>query len=210
VLSDYVDPDYGQMLPVEMEYRWATDVVSYGMVEQANQLWSRPKRRWTVKWAALKLAARDRFNEIFNRAAGRFRTFYWLDRDDYECGFADWSSTAVGGETTVQLQKTYHVGESESWTEDKTAIVPGATYAPTIRIDGSPLTEDTDYTLDDDTGIVNFAGGSAPYGALSAGEVVTADYRFYFVVRFDSDAIRDRMIAPGLYQPDFALLEVVA
>ena len=210
VLSDYVDPDYGLKYPVEMEFIWATDVVSYGLKRQADQLWSRPKRRWPVKWAGLKEAARGRLNEIFNRAAGRYRTFLWSDRTDYACGLTDWSYSAAAGETATQLQKTYHIGEAEAWTEDKKAIVPGTTYAPTIKLDGVTKTEGTHFTLDDTTGLIDWTAGSAPNGALAGGEVVTADYRFYFTVAFESDVHRDRLIAPTLYRPGFTLEEVVA
>jgi uncharacterized protein (TIGR02217 family) len=209
VLSDYVDPDYGLKHPVEMEFIWATDIASYGLKEQANQLWSRPKRRWPVQWAGIKAAARTRFNEIFNRAAGRFVTFLWSDRDDFACGLTDWSYTAVGAETTTQLAKDYFGDEAETWQENKKAIVPSGTYAPTVKIDGVTKTEGTHFTLDDATGIIDWTAGSAPNGALSAGEVITADYQFYFVVRFESDINRDRLISPTLYRPTFNLLEVV-
>ena len=208
VLSDYVDPDYGLRNPVEMEFIWATDIVSYGLKRQTNQLWPQPKRRWIVNWAGLKSGARSRLNELFNRAAGRYRTFYWKDRDDYACGLADWSYTASAGDTTTQLQKQYHLGETESWTEDKKAIVPGSTYAPTVKLDGVAKTEGTHFTLDDDTGLIDWTGGSSPVGALSGGEVITADYQFYFIVAFESDAFRDKLLIPTLARPSFILEEV--
>jgi len=209
VLSDYVDPEYGQQMPVEMEFQWATDVVSYGLKRQTNQLWSRPKRVWIINWAGLKVAARLRLHEIFLRAAGRYRTFYWLDRDDFLCELTDWSYTAEGGETTTQLQKTYYKGETEQWTEDKKAIVPGSSYAPTVKIDGVAKIEGTHFTLDDETGIIDWTAGSAPNGALSAGEIVTADYQFYFIVAFQSDIFRDRRLTPTIARPSFILEEVI-
>jgi uncharacterized protein (TIGR02217 family) len=193
-----------------MKLIWATDVVSYGLPEQRNHLCSRSKRRWFINWAGLKATARANLTEFFGRAAGRFRTFYWLDPDDKSCGLTDWSYTAAGGETTVQLQKDYYNGEAEEWSEDKKAIVPGATYAPTVKVDAATLAEGVDFTLDDSTGVIDFSGGSAPYGALSAAEVVTADYQFYFTVRFNRDVFRDSLITPLLARPSFVLEEVVA
>jgi uncharacterized protein (TIGR02217 family) len=208
-LPDFVSPDYGLRLPVEVEFHWATAVVSYGLKEQRNQIWSRPKRSWSINWAALKATARAALQEFFGRAHGKFRPFYYTDRDDYACGFSDWSYTAAGGETTVQLGKDYYKGEAEEWSEDKKAIVPAATYARTVKIDAATLTEGTEFTLDSDTGIIDFTGGSAPNGALSAAEVVTADYQFYFVVRFREDRFVDRLIAPGIWRPTFEIEEVV-
>jgi uncharacterized protein (TIGR02217 family) len=209
VLKDFVDPDYGRQFPVEMEFIWKTDVVSYGLQEQSNQVWSRPKRRWFINWAALKTAARDKLIELHGRAAGRARTFYFKDEKDYSVAFTDWSYTATGGETTVQLGKDYYPGQAETWSENKKAIVPGAEYSPTVKVDAATLTEGVEYALDDDTGIVDFTSGSAPRGALGAGEVVTADFQFYFVVKFESDRFRDSWITPELMRPKFNLLEVV-
>jgi uncharacterized protein (TIGR02217 family) len=209
-IEAFVAPDYGLTLPVRKEFTWATDVISYGLTEQRNQLWSRPRRLWHINYAGLKTAARDKLDELFGRAAGRYRLFNILDRHDYACGLTDWSYTAAGGETTVQLAKDYYGSETETWQENKIAIVPGTTYAPTVKLDAATFTEGTEYTLDDTTGIIDFASGSAPNGALSAGEVVTADYRFFFKVRFLSDTHLDNLIRTqtDLARPSFKLLEI--
>jgi len=165
---------------------------------------------WHINWAGLKDSARDKLDELFGRAAGRYRAFNILDDDDYDCGFTDWSYTAAGGETTVQLAKDYYGAEAETWQEDRIAIVPGTTYAPTVKIDAATLTEGQEYTLDDTTGIIDFTGGAAPNGALSAAEVVTADYQFYFKCRFLSDTFLDNIIRPlpNLVRPSFKLMEI--
>lgn len=199
-IKNFINAQYNDMYPLRVEYQWSTDVVSTGRKSQRNQLWSQPQRHWYINWNALKSAGRNKFLEIFNRAAGRYRTFLLLDRDDYECALTECSVTAAGGETTTQLIKSYYPAESESWTENKKKIVPGTTFAPVVKIDGVTKTEGTHFTLSDTTGIIDWAAGSAPNGALSAGEVVTANYRFYFQVRFDIDRHADIKFLPDFWR----------
>jgi uncharacterized protein (TIGR02217 family) len=202
-IREFINPQHSDMFPIRMQFQWDTDVVPLSGAKrttQRNEVLAQPIRHWFINWDGLKQAGRDKFLEIFNRAHGRAITFLLLDRDDYECSLTDWSYTAAGGETTTQLAKDYYGAEAETWDEDKKDIVPGATYAPTIKIDGVTKTEDTHFTLDDTTGIIDWSAGSAPNGALSAGEVVTADYRFYFRVRFDFDAHTDLRFLPNLWR----------
>jgi len=199
-IKTFINPTYNDMYPLRVDFQWATDVVRTGRNSQRNQLWSQPRRHWHINWNALKSSGRDNFLEIFNRASGRYRTFLLKDRDDYLCTVSQCSVTAAGSETTTQLVKTYYPGETEEWTENKKKIVPGTTYAPTVKIDGVEKTEGTHFTLDDTTGIINWDGGSSPNGALSAGEVVTADYQFYFQVRFDFDTHSDIKFAPQFWR----------
>ncbi len=200
VLSDFVSPDYGRQYPVQMIYEWSTDVVTKGLKEQRNEEWPQPKRHWHINWAALKSASRDRLLELFNRARGKANTFLWLDGDDSLCELTECSITAAGGENTTQLIKTYYPGETEKWTENKKDIVPSGIFAPVVKIDAVTKTEDVHFTLDDTTGIIDWTGGSAPNGALGAGEVVTANYRFYFRVRWMVDKHTDSQFAPGLWR----------
>ena len=199
-LREFINPVYGEQYPEKIVFQWSTDVVSYGLTEQRNQLWPRPKRHWYINWEALNDSERDKFIELFNRAAGKYRTFLLKDRRDYLCKFTDWSYTAAGGEITIQLQKKYYPAESETWTENKKDIVPGTIYAPTVKIDGIAKTEDTHFTLDDTTGVINWNGGSSPNGPLSTGQVVTADYQFYFCVRFNFDVNPDERYLPKYWR----------
>ena len=71
--------------------------------------------------------------------------------------------------------------------------MPGSIFAPVVKIDGVTKIEGTHFLLDDTTGIIdwNDSGLLAPVGSLGAGEKVTANYRFYFRVRFDDDSHTD-------------------
>jgi uncharacterized protein (TIGR02217 family) len=200
VINDFIEDaaysEFGEQPPRRKSFRWLTDIVKYDSgKEQRNQILARPLRIFNINWNWMDESARDKLVELFHRARGRATTFLFRDNMDLLCVTGDHSETAVGGETTTQLKKTYYIGESESWTENKTRIWPSAKYSPKIYLDvgGGPIlkTEGTHFTLDDLTGIVNWAAGSAPNGALGAGDVVTADYKFYFEVRFDLDVHQD-------------------
>jgi uncharacterized protein (TIGR02217 family) len=202
----------GPQAPRKRGFRWATERVRYynGQV-QSNQLLDRPIRFWSMPWEWLTTTSRSKMIELFNRASGMTRTFLLKDWIDYLCTLTDWSFTAVGGETTTQLGKSYYVGETETWTEDKTRIVPSTIYAPTVKIDAAVKTEGTHFTLDDSTGIINWAAGTSPNGALTIGQVVTADYQFYFPVQFDFDEMVESEHQHGFYAIDngIELIEVV-
>lgn len=193
VLINYVNASHGHHLPAHRRFQWQTDIVSLAGTRrqsQRNQILEQPIRHWFINWQGLLLEEQERFLEIFNRAKGAYDTFLLLDTDpggDYKCVLTDWSYTAIGGETTTQLGKTYYIGQAESWTEDKKDIVPGVMYAPMVKINGTTKTEGTHFTLNDTTGIIDWTAGSAPNGALTAGQIVTADYQFYFRVRFALD-----------------------
>lgn len=207
-LISYVNATYGRQYPAKRQFQWATDIVSYGLREQRNQRWSRPKRMWFINWQALKIAERDRLLEIFSRAAGQYRTFNILEfgeDGDFECALTECSITAVAAQVEFQLIKTYYDGETEEWDEDKKKIVPGTTFPPVVKVDDAVKVEDTDFTLDDETGIVDFTLMGAP----GAGAVITANYRYYFEVRFNSDIYDDIRNIPNHWQANPELVEVV-
>ena len=174
-----------------------------------NGIFDQPIRHWYPNWELLDKAGRDTLIALFQRARGKYDTFYYTDREDYACALTECSITAVGGETTTQLIKRYLIGLTEYWEENKKNIAPSSVFAPVVKINGSAKTEGTHFALDDATGIINWAGGTTPNGALTTGQVVTAQYQFYFLVRFDSDTHADISPYPDLWQAqEVQLVEV--
>ena len=213
VINDFVDDaaftGFDETEPLRKEFEFVTDVVGYDSgKEQRNQIMEQPKRRWFLNWQLIDLAGRDKLLELYQRAKGRYDEFLLADRWDFECSLTDWSCTAAGGETTTQLQKSYYNGETEEWTETKKKIQPSAKFAPIVKIDAAVKTEGVDFTLDDTTGIIDWAAGAV--GALGAGEVVTANYYYYFRVRFAEDVHTDIMSAARLWSASgLPLVEVI-
>ena len=216
VINDFVGDaaftGFDEVLPLRKSTEWRTDKVQYDSgKEQRNQILEQPIRHWRVNWEVLDQAARDKVVELFNRARGSFETFLYTDSDDFQVELTESIVTAAGGETTTQLIKNYHVGETETWPENKKDIVPSGTFAPVVKIDAATKTEGTEFTLSDTTGIIDWTGGSAPNGALGAGEVVTAQYQFYFRVRFVEDTHLDmQFAATPLWESELEIVEVIA
>ena len=198
VINDFVkDASYGhfdEQAPLAKSFSWLTDVVTFdNRTEQRNQTSEFPLRSWMINWQWMDEGARDKVIELSQRAKGMFDFFLYRDFDDQLVTITDWSYTAVTGSlATTQLQQTYYKGTAEEWTEDRVKIQPSAKYAPKVYINAALQTEGVDYTLDDTTGIITW---TAP---LTPGEVITADYKFYFKVRFGSDVYEDIQ-----HQPDW-------
>lgn len=209
-IISYVNAAHGRQYPARKKFRFATDIVSKGLAEQRNQRWSRKKRQWIINWQALEITGRNKLIELFDRAKGAYDTFLILDDDDNHCLTTECSITAGASDTTTQLIKTYYPGEAETYNENRNKIQPGGIYPPSIYLDGVLKTEDTHFTLDDTTGIIDWTGGGAPNGAMGGGEIITADYKFYFEVRFDSDEYDDIRNIPDHWQAEgIVLIEVV-
>ena len=214
VINDFVGDaafsGFDEANPLSKDFEYVTDVIGYDSgKEQRNEVMVQPKRHWLINWELIDLAGRDKLLELYQRARGRYNDFLFADRWDFATELADWSYTAAGGETTTQLKKTYYIGETEEWTETKSKIQPSAEFAPVIKIDAVTKTEGLNFTLDDTTGIIDWTGGGAPVNALGAGEVVTANYQFYFKVRFEEDVHRDVMHRARLWQAPIGIVEVI-
>ncbi|MHA2377189.1 MAG: DUF2460 domain-containing protein [Candidatus Thorarchaeota archaeon] len=207
LVGDAAYGTFGVQGPRRKTFDWRTDVVTFDSgVEQRNQIMSRPLRHFFLNWHYMDLAARNKLVELVNRAKGRYETFKYKDNLDFACTVAECSVTAAGGETTTQLVKEYYQGETESWTENKTLIVANS---QTVWIDAAEKTEGQEYTLNDNTGVIDWTGGAAPNGALVLGEVVTALYEFYFLVRFIEDEHLDVEHYQDFWGSEVHLIEVL-
>ncbi len=192
---------FDEIHPLRKSFQWITERVLYdSRKEQRNQILSRPIRHWWLNYAILDQDTRDALIEVFQRAAGRYRSFLYTDREDYQ---ATAVTIATDGTTaTYQLIQTYYPGETETWDEDKKDIVPGGTFAPVVthNIDGAQTEVAAapganEYTLDDTTGIMTWSGGNEP----SAG-ILTCTFRFYFRVIFAMDLHVDLQPYPDLWR----------
>jgi len=214
VINDFVGDacftGFDEATPLQKDFGFVTDVVGFDSgKEQRGQVMEQPKRVWHINWEMIDLAGRDKLLELFQRARGRYQDFLFADRWDYACALTECIVTAVGGETTTQLIKAYYVGETETWSENKTKIQPSSESAPIVKIGAVVKTEGTHFTLDDTTGIIDWTGGTVPNGALGAGNVVTASYQFYFKVRFADDVHQDIMMRTGIWQSAPTMIQEV-
>ena len=204
LLNIYIEKLFGY--PLVVRYEWRTDVVSFdSSKEQRNQVLAQPIRHWTLPYSNLSVAQRNKLVELFNRAKGRYGTFKFEDPNDFQCLLTECSITAIAAQTDFQLIKSYYIGETETWNENKSDIQPSTLYPPLVRVDGAIQTEGVGYTLDDSTGIVIF--GAAP----GAGKVITADYRFYYRVRFDVDIYEEGSNVEDIWSSrEIEIVEVIS
>ncbi len=205
VLNDFVTKLFGYNLQYREE--WFNDLVAYDTgKEQRNQIWERPKRHWTLPYNTILRTHRDKLIELFGRAKGILNVFLFENPYDYECSLSECSITAIAAQTDFQLIKTYYPAEVEKWDESKTRIQPSTVFLPIVKVDGVTKVEDTDYTLDDDTGIVDFTLMGAP----GAGAVITAQYQFYYPVRFDGDSYSETTVFAGIFNmKNIPIIEVI-
>ena len=191
VLNDFITAGFSEFnfcLPRRKLFQWRTDLVRYDSgKEQRNEILTQPIRHWYLNWDILDKTARDKYLELFNRARGKHKTFYFKDFDEYQGSI----TIPTGTSGTYQLNHDYYSGETETWNENKTAIVPdNITIADYTEVPATPGAGE--YTLDDDTGIVTF-------GDTLAGDKACT-FEYYFVVRFDFDVLNDVMIHPDLFE----------
>ena len=203
LINTFIGKLFGHDLQFIMN--WKTDIATYDTgTEQRNQVYSRPIRQWQLPYRTLNRNQRDKILELFSRARGQYTTFLFEDPYDHVCELTECSITAVAAQVDFQLVKTYYPGETEEWTEDKIRIQPSENFPPIVKVDGVTKTEGADYTLDDDTGIVTFAV------APGAGKIITANYWFYYKVRFMTDQYTESNYFNNLFKlGTFPITEVL-
>ena len=91
----------------------------------------------------------------------------------------------MAAQVEFQLIKEYYGSTAEAWTEDKTRIQPREVFAPVIKLDGVVKVEATDFTLDDESGIVDFTLMGAP----GAGVVLTNALKKQFIQRSSAEEV---------------------
>ncbi len=181
--------------------------------ENRSGRWNQPLIRYDVAAGARSLEKIKKLIAFVRIVHGRRDAFLYRDRWDYTSLDATASNTqdhptitstdqTIGtgdtSETAFQLIKTYTFG-AETQTRNITRPESGTVL---IALNGALQTETTHYTIDYTTGIVTFV--SAP----GAGVAITAGYRFYIPMRFDTDQIEITHESDGVGGMSIPLAEV--
>lgn len=142
--------------------------------------------RWRFSVTFPKLLTNDPVGEdqakdimaFFLEHRGSFESFLFQDTHDYQAT----DETIAFGISGIKSYQIIHtigsVGGVGGWAYPITEIESGTL---TVKVDGVAKTEGTHYT--ENKGVITFTSGNEP----SAGQVITASYRFYFRVRFVDD-----------------------
>lgn len=155
--------------------------------EERNTPWAHSRRRFD---AGLGLRALDDIEALiafFEARQGQLFGFRWKDWSDFKTckssATVDFEDQLIGvgdGETRVfQLRKSYKSGAAEYLRPIKKPVHGTVK----VGVQGQPLQETLDWTIDEATGLVTF--DTAP----EAGTNVTAGFEFDVAVRFDTDRI---------------------
>ena len=158
----------------------------------------------------------DDLIHLFYIVQGRAFSFRMKDWSDYEIGRENGTNItaqliALGDDTTgpFQIFKRYTVG-SNTYDRIITKLVPDTVE---IFIDAVLQVEDTDYTLNDDTGEITMTGHGALLSTGGTGpggeEVLTIRVDFDVHVRLDSDELKINMeiFSAGSW-PNIVLVEL--
>jgi len=165
------------------EYATSKQVLGSGKVRR-NSRWTYPLHKYDIGYGVKSQADVYEVLKFFHAARGEGHTFRFRDPFDNVSG--DPGSTpastdvmllngATGGETSVQLIKTYTVG-SFTLTRKITLPVAGSVL---IRKNAGLLTEGPDYTVNTANGQISFSL------ALTGGDVIEGGFQFDVPVYFD-------------------------
>jgi uncharacterized protein (TIGR02217 family) len=166
-----------------------TDIVSLSNGrESRNRRWQDARRRYDVGSGIRSVGDLYEVLEFFEARAGQLYGFRFRDPVDFqstgpEQAIAE-SDQRIGtgdGETRVfQLRKTY---QDAGGSTARTIAKPVAA-SVIVQVGGVPV-PDTDFSVDDTTGLVTFAPSATPANEA----IIRAGFRFDVPVRFDIDRI---------------------
>ena len=153
--------------------------------EERNQQWANSRRVWDVGTGIRDVAEAEAVTAFFEDVRGRLSGFLFCDPLDFKsCAVVSEPSatdqaigTGDGVTKAFQLVKTY--GTAAPY---KRAIKKPVAGSVLVAVDGVALGAGA-FMVDASTGLVTL--DNAPLG----GAAITAGYRFYIPVRFDTDSL---------------------
>lgn len=155
--------------------------------EERNTPWAHSRRRYDAGIGLRSLDDLERVMAFFEARSGQLFGFRWKDWTDFKSSLPSGQPAATdqaigvgdGALTVFQLSKVYTSGPV-SYRRPIRKPVAGTVV---VALDGVPLQEGTDFTVDPSTGLVTLAAPAPVGAALSAG------FEYDVPVRFDTDRI---------------------
>jgi uncharacterized protein (TIGR02217 family) len=185
---------------------WLVTIVSHAGGQETPHLDDDESRgRWNVARVVEEQDLHDEARRFFIRARGSFHYWRFKDHADFECfRTGDDRGRLVGSGTNWQAHKVYASSDDFEYLRRLYRIVEG-----TDRIwrNGSLMTRDTHYTIDEDTGVIVSSGEWD-------GDLLEFACEFDVLCRFDMDRLsarlefRQRDGVLHLQWPDIDIVEV--
>lgn len=170
--------------------------------EKRNINWARTRGRWDIGYGIDSKEDNEAVLAFFYARQGRAHSFRFKDWTDFEIGVdatdtPQFIATADGVQVDFQFTRRY-VSGAFTFAREVTRLVAGTAR---VFIDG--VEQFADFTVDDDTGVVNF--DTAPLNL----EVISVICEFDVPVRFDSDQLDLTGIRDTVYDiPGLDILEM--
>jgi len=167
-----------------------TDVVVLGSgAEERNARWADSRRSYNAGYGVKSLNDLHAVIAFFEERRGRLHGFRWRDPSDWKSCPPESTPSALdqpigtgdGATAAFQLVKTYG-STFNPWAR---AIRKPVTDTVLVAVAGTTQVAETDYTIDDATGVITFVAGHIP----AASADITAGYEFDVPVRFDTDRL---------------------
>ncbi len=171
---------------------WRTDAhtVDNGY-RSANSPWDYPLHSYEAVYGVRRWPQLEALSAIFHLSRGELYDLLYKDPLDHKTcsvsntpAFGDTTliASAVGGEVTAQLKKTYLAADIDGVNVTYQRKITRPAYGALMGLNGIALTEGVDYTIDYNT-------GQATFGALSVGDALTWGGLFYVPVIFAADSL---------------------
>lgn len=183
--------------PYEEDIRYLT-IVSEGEsgIEQRYQKWLRPKRTFRVKLDARQATESDQIWRFYTRRKGSYDTFMFQNPNENPV-----TAETIGSGDGVKT--VFYLGQSVDFATGDLIAVSGSE-ALTRSVGGSgDFLPFSSYTIDSGVGTVT------TNSVLPSGDVLRANYRFYYRVRFKDDNLTREAFTGELWRFGLDLTEVV-
>ena len=173
-----------------------TEIITLGSGhEQRNARWQNSRRRYDAGYGVKNLDDLYAIIAFFEERRGSLYGFRFRDPLDWKSCSPQQTpamddqtiATGDGVTTSFSLVKTYG-SSSAAYTR---SIIKPVTDTVLIAVDGVLQSESTGYTIDHDTGVIDFQPGFVP----ASGATITAGYEFDVPVRFDTDQLTINLAA---------------
>ena len=177
--------------------------------EQRIAAWPYGRHFYEVNYGIKRPEQGASLLNFFHSMLGKTYGFRYLDAFDHKsCFILDTPASddvtliasATGGETTVQLFKTYLTGTAET-IRPITKPISGTVL---LEINGSPQVETTNFTVNYTTGLITFVSPSS----LTATDEVKAGFQFHVPARFDVDRIPMQLQGPLISNTRVPVIEI--
>lgn len=191
----YWTPDYSFVEDIES----STEIISFESgVEHRRKRREKLIRTFKIKFGILDKEVMDDIWNFFIARYGRFEAFLYRDfLNDYQITGEELSGTKDGSNHKFYSSKNFIIDP-----EDGEFSPPVAAHR--LYKNGSLLVEGTDYYLAYETG--EFYLVVAPVIT----DVITADYEFYYKVRFNHDTLSKELFGGTMYRCNLAMRELVS